>query len=144
MNHKERVDAALAFQPVDRTPFCLVDGGAWIAKTENLPYRKLYGLEDGGASKIVKWTDEVDTDIVSAVSGVFTACLNAFGCPIHIDVPGRPTETGAVTTALRMASTHAGIDAFGTSLAVLTAQRGSVPPVTRTVEVTVLTGASIS
>ncbi len=98
MNHKERIDAVLAFQPVDRTPFCLVDGGAWIAKTENLSYRQLYGLEDGGASKIVKWTDEVDTDIVSAVSGVFTACLNAFGCPIHIDEPGRPTETGAVFT----------------------------------------------
>ena len=95
MTHKERIDAALSHQPVDRTPFCLVDGGAWIAKTENLSYRQLYGMEDGGASKIVKWTNEFDTDIVSAVSGVFTACLNAFGCPIHIDNPGRPVDTGA-------------------------------------------------
>ena len=73
MTSKERIDAILAHQPVDRTPFCLVDGGAWIAKTENLSYRQLYGMEDGGASKIVKWTDEIETDIVSAVSGVFTA-----------------------------------------------------------------------
>ena len=98
MTSKERIDAVLAHQPVDRTPFSLVDGGAWVAKTENLSYRQLYGMEDGGASKIVKWTDDFDTDIVSAVSGVFTACLNAFGCPIHIDEPGRPTDTGAVIT----------------------------------------------
>lgn len=98
MNSKERIDAVLAHRPVDRTPFALVDGGAWIAKTENLSYRQLYGMEDGGAAKIVKWTDLIETDIVSAVSGVFTACLNAFGCPIHIDEPGRPTDTGAVFT----------------------------------------------
>ena len=98
MTHKERIDAVINHQTVDRTPFCLVDGGAWIAKTENLSYRQLYGMEDGGAAKIVKWTDEFDTDIVSAVSGVFTACLNSFGCPIHIDDPGRPTDTGAVFT----------------------------------------------
>ncbi len=98
MTPKERMDAALNGQPTDRTPFCLVDGGAWIAKMENLSYRELYGLPDGGASKIVKWTDEIGTDVVSAVSGVFTACLNAFGCPIHIDEPGRPTDTGAVFT----------------------------------------------
>ena len=98
MTHKERIDAVLAHRPTDRTPFCLVDGGAWIAKTENLSYRQIYAMDDGGASLIVKWTNEIDTDIVSAVSGVFTACLNSFGCPINIDEPGRPTDTGAVFT----------------------------------------------
>ncbi len=88
MTSKERIDAVLHHQPVDRTPFCLVDGGAWIAKTEGMSYRTLYGLEDGGASYIVKWTDEFETDIVSAVSGVFTACLSAFGCRINIDQIG--------------------------------------------------------
>ncbi len=95
MTSKERIDAVLAHRETDRTPFVLVDGGAWIAKTEKLSYRQLCGMEDGGASRIVKWTDEVGTDAVSAVSGVFTACLNAFGCPIHIDEPGRPTDTGS-------------------------------------------------
>ena len=94
MTSKERIDAVLAHQPVDRTPFCFVDGGAWIAKMEDSSYRTLYGLEDGGASKIVKWTDDVETDIVSAVSGVFTACLNAFGCSINIDRIGKPVDTG--------------------------------------------------
>ena len=95
MNCKERIDAVLSHKPVDKTPFSLVDGGAWIAKNEKLTYRQLYALEDGGASKIVKWTDKIETDIVSAVSGVFTACLNAFGCPIHIDEIGRPVNAGA-------------------------------------------------
>ncbi len=95
MTSKERIDAVLAHKPVDRTPFCFVDGGAWMAKTENMSYRTLYGLEDGGASIVAKWTDEFDVDIVSAVSGVFTACLNAFGCPINLDRIGSPVDTGA-------------------------------------------------
>ena len=94
MTHKERIDAVLSGRPADRVPFCLVDGGAWIAKKEGMTYRTLYGLPDGGAEIIVKWTDELDTDIVSAVSGVFTACLNAFGCPIHIDDIGQPVNAG--------------------------------------------------
>lgn len=95
MTSKERIDAVLNHQPADRTPFCLVDGGAWVAKTEGMSYRTLYGLEDGGASYIVKWTDEFETDIVSSVSGVFTACLNAFGCPINIERIGSSVDVGA-------------------------------------------------
>lgn len=98
MTSKERIDAVLAHKPVDRTPFCLVDGGAWVAKKENISYRNLYAMEDGGASLIVKWHDEFETDIISSVSGVFTACLNAFGCPINLDNIGRPVDTGAAFT----------------------------------------------
>ena len=94
MNSKERIDAVLSRKPTDRTPFCLVDGGAWMAKCEGMTYRTLYGLDDGGASVVKKWTDLLDVDIVSAVSGVFTACLNAFGCPIHIDEIGQPVNAG--------------------------------------------------
>ena len=93
MTSKERIDAVLSHQKPDRTPFALVDGGAWIAKNENMSYRDLYGLEDGGASRIVAYTDEIETDLVSAVSGVFTACLNAFGCPINLDRIGSPVDT---------------------------------------------------
>ena len=95
MNKKERIDAVLAGHKADRTPFALVDGGAWVALHNNMSYRELYSLEDGGASKIVEFTNELDTDLVSAVSGVFTACLNAFGCPINIDKTGFPVDTGA-------------------------------------------------
>jgi len=94
MNHKERIDAVLNFQPVDRTPFALVDGGAWIAKSEGLTYRQMYGSGNGRADLIVKYTNEIDTDMVSAVSGVFTAPLNALGCSIAIDESGSPVNTG--------------------------------------------------
>ncbi len=94
MMPKERIAAVLAKKTVDRTPFCLVDAGAWIANKENLTYRMLYGMEDAGAGIIVKWTDELEMDIISAVSGVFTAPLNAFGCPIQIDNAGQPINAG--------------------------------------------------
>lgn len=94
MNSKERIDAVIAHQKPDRTPCALVDGGAWVALHEKMSYRELYGLEDGGASKIVAFANEIEADMVSAVSGVFTACLNAFGCSINIDKIGSPVETG--------------------------------------------------
>ena len=83
MNHKERIDAVMNFQPVDRTPFALVDGGAWVAKHEGLTYRELYSMPDGGASIIAKYMDDIDTDTIGGVNGVFTAPLNAFGCEIE-------------------------------------------------------------
>lgn len=93
MNHKERIDAVMNHQPVDRTPFALVDGGAWVSKNENLSYRELYHLPDNGASLIVKHMEEFDTDLISGVNGAFTAPLNAFGSPIDIDHPGSPVNT---------------------------------------------------
>ena len=94
MTHKERIDAVLSHQPTDRTPFALVDGGAWIAKMENKTYRDMYFSENGAGDLIVKYTNMIDTDLVSAVSGVFTAPLNAFGCSIAIDECGNPVNTG--------------------------------------------------
>lgn len=95
MTHKERIDAVLNHRPADRTPFSVVDGGAWIAMREGVSYRELYSRPDGGAASIVKYLDEIDSDMVSAVSGVFTACLNAFGCSIHIDKVGGTVDAGS-------------------------------------------------
>ena len=92
MNHKERIDAVMNFQPVDRTPFSLVDGGAWVSKHEEKTYRELYHMPDGGASVIAKYMDMIDTDTISGVSGVFTAPLNAFGSEIDIDTAGSPVN----------------------------------------------------
>ncbi len=100
MNHKERIDAVMNHQPVDRTPFALVDGGAWVSKQENKSYRELYHLPDGGASIIADYMDRIDTDLISGVSGAFTAPLNAFGCPIDIDHPGNPVNTKSYITDL--------------------------------------------
>ena len=48
MTPKERIDAVIKHQAVDRTPFTVVDGGAWIAKTEGVTYRELYSRPDSG------------------------------------------------------------------------------------------------
>lgn len=53
MTPKERIDAVIKHQAVDRTPFTVVDGGAWIAKTEGVTYRELYSRPDSGASSVV-------------------------------------------------------------------------------------------
>ena len=98
MTHKERIDAVMRHQPCDRTPFALVDGGAWIAKMENKTYREMYASENGAADLIVKYTNMIDTDLVSAVSGVFTAPLNAYGCPLSLDESGSPVNTGTCIT----------------------------------------------
>ncbi len=95
MTSKERIDAVLTGQPFDRTPFALVDCGAWTCQTEGVSYRQLYSRPDSGAASIVKWTDEFGTDIVSGVAGVFTAWLNAFGCSIDIDKVGCSIDTGS-------------------------------------------------
>ena len=47
MTPKERIDAVIKHQAVDRTPFTVVDGGAWIAKTEGVTYRELYSRTAG-------------------------------------------------------------------------------------------------
>lgn len=52
MTPKERIDAVIKHQAVDRTPFTVVDGGAWIAKTEGVTYRELYSRPDSGASSV--------------------------------------------------------------------------------------------
>lgn len=96
MTSKERMDAILHHQPVDRTPFCVVDAGAWVATREGVSYQELYSRPDSGASAIVSCLNEIDSDVANAVSGVFTACLNAFGCPMDVSNVG--VELGAAIT----------------------------------------------
>lgn len=98
MTAKERIAAVLSNQPVDRTPVIALGAGGWITNHENLSYRELYDLPDSGASLIVKWTDIFGSDTVTAAIGVFTAYLNAFGCPLDIDKTGAPADVGTAFT----------------------------------------------
>ena len=36
MNSRERIEAAIKFQPVDRVPTALFDGGVWAMKKYNM------------------------------------------------------------------------------------------------------------
>ena len=93
MNHIERIDAVMNHQPVDRTPFAFVDAGAWVSKTENKSYDELYHLSDAGASIFTGHLNDIGTDLVSGVNGVFTAWLSAFGCSIDTTKIGNPVNT---------------------------------------------------
>ena len=95
MNSKERIDAVLNQQTPDRTPICLVDGGAWITRNEGVSYKEFYAREDAGASDVVRYLNQINADMISAVSGVFTSCMNAFGCPLTNDKVGSAAELGA-------------------------------------------------
>ena len=74
MTHKERIDACLNHQPTDRTPFALVDGGAWVAKQEGLTYRQMYFSDNGRADLIVKYMDEIDGRIEQRMADAHEVC----------------------------------------------------------------------
>jgi len=88
MNGKERIDAIINNQPVDRTPFAVLDAGAWVANEAGLTFRELIELEDAGASYVVKYFDQIDADMISAFSAFAVAFLDAVGCKADIDIKG--------------------------------------------------------
>ena len=70
MTSKERIDAVLTGQPVDRTPFALVDCGAWTCQTEGISYRQLYSRPDSGASSIVNGVTGISLSEDTVISGI--------------------------------------------------------------------------
>ena len=88
MNGKERIDAIIKNQPVDRTPFAVLDAGAWVANEAGLSFREMLSLEDAGASYVVNYFDQINADMVSAFSAFAVAFLDAIGCESDIDIKG--------------------------------------------------------
>lgn len=86
MNGKERIEAIIAGKEVDRTPFAILDGGAWAETTTGLTYREFLALEDAGASVIVEYFDKVNADMVSACGAFAGGYLDALGNKMQIDV----------------------------------------------------------
>ena len=87
MTSKERIDAVLNHKLPDRTPFALVDGGAWIARHENMSYRTLYGLEDGGAILSGK-PEEVYAEACERIrAAAGRGFILAPGCDLGADAP---------------------------------------------------------
>ena len=90
MTPKERIDAVIKHQAVDRTPFTVVDGGAWIAKTEGVTYRELYSRPDSGASSVVDYLNKIDSDMISAFSLHASTHLAAQSVLIKLEVQSIP------------------------------------------------------
>lgn len=86
MNGRERIEALIAGKEVDRTPFVILDGGAWAETTTGLTYREFLSLEDAGASVIVEQFNKVNADMVSACGAFAGGYLDALGNAMQIDV----------------------------------------------------------
>ena len=79
MKSKERMEAALAFQPVDRTPVYPLDFSTWVINEENMNYDQVLALDDAGASLLVKYSYDLKSDGISTGSGAWQAWATAFG-----------------------------------------------------------------
>lgn len=66
MTSKERIDAVLAGKPVDRTPFAVLNGHAWIAARNGLTMASMLDLPDAGARILVDAYREIGTDIFTS------------------------------------------------------------------------------
>ena len=88
MNGRERIDAIINNQPVDRVPFAVLDAGAWVANEADLTFRQMLELPDAGASYVVEYFDKIEADMVSAFSAFAVAFLDAIGCKAEIDGKG--------------------------------------------------------
>ncbi len=88
MTPKERLQAALAFDPVDRNPVYPLDGSSWVIKEENMNYRQLYALDDAGAALIVKRFDELKSDVITTGSSAWCAWATTFGSQANLDNVG--------------------------------------------------------
>lgn len=95
MTPKERLFAALAFEPVDRTPAYVLDGSSWIINEEGICYSQQFELEDVGAAAIVKRFEELNSDLVCTASSCWLGWANAFGAELNTSKIGRPVEVAA-------------------------------------------------
>ena len=79
MTSKERMQAALDFQPVDRTPVYPLDGSSWVIREENMNYEQQYALDDAGAEMIVKHFRELKSDVITSATSAWMAWATTFG-----------------------------------------------------------------
>ncbi|MBQ1501565.1 MAG: hypothetical protein IIZ45_03005 [Firmicutes bacterium] len=88
MTGKERIQAALAFEPVDRTPVYPLDGSSWVIKEENMNYEQLFALDDAGASLIVKHFNDLKADAITTGSSAWMAWTTSFGSSADLSKVG--------------------------------------------------------
>ena len=88
MTSKERVLAALDFQPVDRNPVYPLDGSSWVIKEENINYTQQYALDDAGADMIVKHFYDLKSDAITSATSAWMAWATTFGSHANLDNVG--------------------------------------------------------
>lgn len=64
MTGKEIVLKAMRFEETPRLPVAILDGYVWILRKNNISFRELLEMEDGGAEVVEKAFDDFQSDIV--------------------------------------------------------------------------------
>lgn len=96
MTSKERLIAAMKFQPVDRTPFMILLGETWLIERDGLSFKDLRDMADLGVDLICGAYDDLGCDSVTSGLGCWIGCLEAIGCPCKIDEVGAAIEVKPV------------------------------------------------
>lgn len=95
MTPKERMQAALNFDSVDRNPAYVLDGSSWVIKEENMNYIQQYALDDAGADMIVKHFNRMKSDVVTSGTSAWMAWANTFGSEVNLSNVGTTISTGS-------------------------------------------------
>ena len=96
MTSRERVKAAVAFQPVDRVPACFFDGGVWICKRRNISLEGILEQPDAGVSILLETYRETESDIAWVGNGLHSLALRALGVKADYSRVGASAETATM------------------------------------------------
>lgn len=94
MTSKERVRAAVSFQPVDHVPSCIFDGGVWLTAQRGLSLHDFLYAENNGADILLDVYRETGTDICWVGNGLHSLGLKALGAKADYSRVGVSGEVG--------------------------------------------------
>ena len=89
MTYKERLMAALKFEPTDRVPSHIIGGNSWIIKEDGISYAEQYAQPDVGAASIVQHFKEMNNGVVTCGNSGWMAWATAFGAEATLTEVGQ-------------------------------------------------------
>ncbi len=92
MTPKERVFAAMNFEPTDRNPVFPLEGSAWICKKHGLSYEDMFKLPDLGAQLLVDGFKEMKSDAIFVGGSAWMGWAHAFGSGVDASKIGGAFE----------------------------------------------------
>ena len=95
MNSKERVLAAINFEPVDRPAVFPLEGTGWVNRRHGYSYADTFEMADFGAADIVQGFDDMKSDVIFCGGSAWMAWGNTFGSPVDASQPGMPINVEA-------------------------------------------------
>lgn len=89
---KKLIKQALQFEKVERTPVCVLDGGAWAIRQKGLSFEDVFLMEDGGAELFYNAYKTLQSDIMYVGAGCFALSQRAMGSPANFAQVGQTAD----------------------------------------------------